>query len=135
MQVCRESLLFALEFLKKGLSGRSVAHLYLCFENSPGQLSAGLGLADEFPIVLDSAVFGAAKPEPAIFMEALARSGAVAGQTWYVGDIPPDVTGAHSVGMRAALLTRREVSVSDSRLEPDAWVRDAVEAARVILAE
>src|SRR5690606_17013214 len=74
--------------------------------NSEGRLPelfAHVGLGSAFEIVVDSALEGVRKPDPAIFHRALARMGLPAERAIYAGDIPSvDVDGAHAAGMHAA---------------------------------
>jgi len=56
-------------------------------------------------IVLDSAVVGISKPDPAIFELALDALGVDAGQAVFVGDTPPvDVRGARAAGVTPILV-------------------------------
>ena len=51
--------------------------------------------------------FGSKKPDPAIYAEALARLGAEAAESWFVGDCAVnDVVGAASAGLHAIWLER-----------------------------
>lgn len=64
------------------------------------QVGPGPGLPVEF--VIDSALVGVEKPDPAIFELAFARLGIGAERSVYVGDTARiDVDGAHAAGMRA----------------------------------
>lgn len=57
--------------------------------------------------VVASADFGAAKPDPAIFLEACRRLGTDAGRTLHVGDtVLDDLEGARGAGLRAVLIDR-----------------------------
>jgi len=63
------------------------------------------GLARFFKVIVASTTFGRAKPERAIFMHALERIGATAGEAWHVGDDPDaDAIGAARAGLHALLL-------------------------------
>jgi putative hydrolase of the HAD superfamily len=67
------------------------------------QVGEGTGVPVE--VVVDSGVFGIAKPDPRIFAHALSAMGLPADGTVFVGDSPfADVTGAAGVGMRAVHL-------------------------------
>jgi HAD superfamily hydrolase (TIGR01549 family) len=56
---------------------------------------------------LTSGEAGANKPEPAIFLEAIKRSGIIASQTIYVGDqYEIDILGAEKVGLNPVLIDR-----------------------------
>ena len=66
-----------------------------------------LGLEDEFDTVLLSFEVGAAKPDPAIYKEALARLGDPdAARTVFVDDQARYCDGAAAVGMRTRLIKR-----------------------------
>jgi HAD superfamily hydrolase (TIGR01509 family) len=76
--------------------------------NANGTLKAHLarlGLYDAFACVLDSCEEGVEKPDPRIFLNAIAKSGATPATTIHVGDLyHVDVVGAESAGIRAVLL-------------------------------
>src|SRR5262245_44891777 len=76
--------------------------------NSDGTIEAGLrqmGLRDLVDAVIDSAVVGAEKPDPAIFHHALAAAGTRPERTLHVGDLyHVDVVGARRAGLRGLLL-------------------------------
>jgi len=76
--------------------------------NSEGKLPElfeTVGLAGAFEVIIDSAIVGVRKPDPAIFAMALATLGCDAEQSWYAGDLPAvDVTGAKAAGLNAALI-------------------------------
>jgi HAD superfamily hydrolase (TIGR01509 family) len=64
-----------------------------------------VGLLDFFETVLDSAEEGIEKPDPRIFQAGLARMGARAEQSLYIGDMYHiDVIGARAAGMEVVLL-------------------------------
>jgi FMN phosphatase YigB (HAD superfamily) len=66
---------------------------------------AELGILDRFDAVLDSAVVGATKPDPAIFERALAALGVSAARALMVGDNPfADVQAAAACGLRTCWL-------------------------------
>jgi putative hydrolase of the HAD superfamily len=68
---------------------------------------ASLGVGDRFEAVAASAVVGAAKPDPAIFADALARLGVAPRNALHCGDLPEkDCIGAQRAGVRALLLDR-----------------------------
>jgi HAD superfamily hydrolase (TIGR01509 family) len=76
--------------------------------NSDGRVDAALraaGLRDCFEVVVDSALFGAEKPDPAIFRAALDALGVRPAEALYVGDLyEVDVLGANAAGIPAVLL-------------------------------
>lgn len=70
-----------------------------------------LGLEDMFDHVLASAEVGAAKPDPAIFVEAHRRLGVPPHRILHVGDSPvDDFEGARRAGFQVVLLQREERS-------------------------
>jgi putative hydrolase of the HAD superfamily len=80
-----------------------------------------LGLRAELDAVVSSGAFGAAKPDPGIFAEALRRVGAAPDQALHVGDrLDEDVIGARAAGIEPVLLVR----------DGDGPVRDASGGAR-----
>lgn len=65
------------------------------------------GLSDVVDAAVSSAVAGAAKPAPAVFLAALEAAGCELSEALFVGDsLENDVRGAQAVGMRALLLAR-----------------------------
>ena len=65
------------------------------------------GLAPYLDGAVSSAVVGAAKPDPAVFLEALRVAGCDPGHALHVGDSPDgDVRGALGAGLSVALLDR-----------------------------
>lgn len=76
--------------------------------NSDGRVEEALeaaGLRQDFDVVVDSALAGVEKPDPAIFRVALERLGVKPEETLYVGDLfEVDVVGARAAGMPAVLL-------------------------------
>jgi putative hydrolase of the HAD superfamily len=64
-----------------------------------------LGLLGSFDAVLDSTIEGVEKPDPRLFLLALARLGAEPAGALHVGDLyHVDVVGARAAGLRAVLL-------------------------------
>jgi putative hydrolase of the HAD superfamily len=76
--------------------------------NSDGRVEVALeaaGLLQYFDVVLDSAVVGVEKPDPAIFRAALDALGVRPEEALFVGDLyEVDVVGARAAGMTAVLL-------------------------------
>jgi len=76
--------------------------------NSEGKLPElfeAVGLAGAFEVIVDSALVGVRKPDPAIFAMALDALGCDAEPSWYAGDLPDvDVVGARAAGLNAALI-------------------------------
>ncbi len=80
-----------------------------------------LGLTPEVDFILASAVFGAAKPSPRIFEEALRRAEMDAARCVHVGDsLSDDIAGAGRVGIRSVLIDHHGRYVSgQSEHAPD----------------
>ena len=76
--------------------------------NSDGRVDEALtaaGLRQYFDVVVDSALVGIEKPNPAIFLAALDALGVAPEEALYVGDLyEVDVVGAQAAGMEAVLL-------------------------------
>ena len=65
------------------------------------------GLAARVDAVVTSAEHGAAKPDPALFLHALAVAGAAPEEALHAGDdLDADIKGARSAGIRAVLVAR-----------------------------
>ncbi len=79
------------------------------FEPWLEDLLAQLDLARSFPVRVVSGLEGVEKPDPAIFLLALARAGLEPHEAAYVGDVPEfDVEPAAALGMFPVLIDRRE---------------------------
>ena len=73
------------------------------------KLCQGLGIDSFFDFKVISAVFGAAKPDPKIFHEALKRAKVSPAEAVHVGDsLEDDVRGAHLAGIKAIWLDRSD---------------------------
>lgn len=71
------------------------------------QALQGAGLAEQLDGAVSSAVAGAAKPAPAVFLAALELAGCAPGEALFVGDsLENDVRGAEACGIQAVLLSR-----------------------------
>jgi putative hydrolase of the HAD superfamily len=71
------------------------------------RICAQLGIRGYLDFVLASAPFGAAKPDPRIFVEALERAGVSPAAALHVGDsMDDDVAGANQAGIEAVFLQR-----------------------------
>ncbi|OGX12257.1 MAG: hypothetical protein A2351_05160 [Omnitrophica bacterium RIFOXYB12_FULL_50_7] len=71
------------------------------------KLCRGLGIDSYFDFKVISAVFGAAKPDPRIFKEALKQANVRADEAVHVGDsLEDDVRGAHLAGIPSIWLDR-----------------------------
>lgn len=100
------------------LQGLQDAGLHLAVvSNADGQVAAYLenaGLADLFEFILDSALEGVAKPDPAIFRIALDRLGIEPEEAVYVGDTwPADVVGARNAGITPIYLAEDGVEIPE----------------------
>lgn len=87
---------------------RSLGLVLGVVSNADGRVERFLvdaGLREHLDFVLDSALVGVEKPDPAIFHLALERAGASPDQALHVGDICSiDVAGARAAGIEAVLL-------------------------------
>lgn len=76
--------------------------------NSEGHLTElfnAVGLGNSFDLVIDSALVGVEKPDPAIFQLALSHFHVDPKHTLHLGDtVATDILGAHNAGIRAALI-------------------------------
>ena len=85
--------------------------------NADGRVEVALhaaGLRDCFEVVIDSALFGAEKPDPAIFRAALRALEVEPREALYVGDLyEVDVLGARAAGMEAVLLAPADAAVPE----------------------
>jgi putative hydrolase of the HAD superfamily len=76
--------------------------------NSDGRVEEALaaaGIRDRFDVILDSALVGVEKPDPAIFRAALTTLGVAPEEALHVGDLyDVDVVGARAAGIEAILL-------------------------------
>lgn len=90
--------------------------------NSDGRVEVALaaaGLREYFDVVVDSALVGAEKPDPAIFRAALTALEVQPEEAVYVGDLyAVDVLGARAAGLDAVLLTPERPPVGDCRSTP-----------------
>ena len=70
-------------------------------------LCEGLGLKKYFDVILASAVFGASKPSPKIFQEALRQVSVRPEEAVHIGDsFEDDIRGAQRAGLEAILIDR-----------------------------
>ena len=75
-------------------------------------LTRKMGVDPYMDFVLASALVGSAKPDPAIFLQALNKSGCQAQDVVHVGDrYDDDVVGARQAGIRPLLLCRKGARV------------------------
>lgn len=86
-----------------------------------------LALTPQVDFILASAVFGAAKPSPRIFAEALRRSGHPPAKCVHIGDsLADDIAGARRAGIHSVLIDRggHYRKSEQERHEPDLVVQD-----------
>jgi FMN hydrolase / 5-amino-6-(5-phospho-D-ribitylamino)uracil phosphatase len=117
-----------LRFVRAALPGRRIGVV----TNGPTEVQrdkiALLALAPALDFALISGEFGVAKPDPAIFWEALRRGGAAADDAVFVGDSPDfDVAGARAAGIRAIWVNRTGRPWSHEAPPPDHEVRTLAE--------
>lgn len=103
--------------LRKIRAGGATAVVVSNWDWSLEEVLVELGLRAELDAVVSSGAYGAAKPDPAIFAEALRRAGAKPEHAVHIGDsVEEDVAGARSAGIEPVLLVRsRPVRASDRR--------------------
>lgn len=91
------------------------------------KLCKGLGLDRFMDFMVISAVFGAAKPDPKIFREALRKAGVEAEEAIHVGDsLEDDIRGAHLAGIKSVWLDRsgRHETLAKDHQEFVSMIRD-----------
>jgi HAD superfamily hydrolase (TIGR01549 family) len=83
-----------------------------------------IGLADQFQASVAARDFGAAKPDPGIFLAGCAALGVLPADTLYVGDdLLLDVQGAQQAGLRAAWMNRSgKINELAGQVRPDVEV-------------
>lgn len=92
-----------------------------------------LGLEPHLDFALISGEFGVAKPDPAIFAEALRRGGADAGDAVVIGDSPEfDIAGAQASGIRAVWMNHAGLPWADGAPRPDREAGDLGEVRRLL---
>jgi FMN hydrolase / 5-amino-6-(5-phospho-D-ribitylamino)uracil phosphatase len=83
-----------------------------------------LQINDLADFVIISEDFGVAKPDPAIFREALRRAGVPAHEAVFVGDSAEfDIAGAHAAGMHSVWLNRSGTAWADALTPPCREIR------------
>lgn len=70
------------------------------------EVLARIGLAERFDGVVASALAGARKPDPALFLPALETAGCRAAEALHVGDTDADVEGARAAGIGVLRIDR-----------------------------
>ena len=110
----------------------------LCNAYMLGALSNGnadvrrVGLAEYFSFALNADALGVAKPEPAVFLAALARAQVAPSRSIHIGDHPhDDVFGAQQMGMRT-IWFNPEGQPWTGEIEPDAQVSQIAQLPEVI---
>jgi putative hydrolase of the HAD superfamily len=91
------------------------------------KLSKGLGIDAYFDFKVISAVFGAAKPDPRIFKEALKQANVRADEAVHIGDsLEDDIRGAHLAGIQSIWLDRsgRHASLTKDHQEFVTVIKD-----------
>ena len=76
------------------------------FDGRLTRLLEDLGLRQWFDVVLISGRCGAAKPDPALFRQALQQLGMAPQDVWHLGDSPEDWQGAQAAGIHCVVLRR-----------------------------
>ena len=119
----------ALDSLKrKGLNLGIISN----FDNRLEKILHELSLAHYFDFMLDSATFGEAKPNRAIFDFALQQAKTEPSEALHVGDnVTNDYHGALNVGMDALLLLHEYKEIPDS-VNADHVIRDLSEIGRFV---
>ena len=83
--------------------------------------------------VLISEEFGAWKPDPSIFLEALRLGDAKPDEAVFIGDSPEhDIAGARAAGIRTVWINRTDRIWPDAELPPDFEARDLTEVRRLL---
>jgi len=83
-------------------------HYTLYALSNGGADIAHMGLASIFSLHLSAASVGAAKPDPAMYVQALQHAGVDAEQAIHIGDHPEeDIAAAQSVGMKTIWVNRQ----------------------------
>lgn len=103
--------------------------------NSYGNMATLLAEAElaPFALVLDSAVVGIAKPDPALYALAVERLDLMPSSILHIGDSwERDVVPAHGIGMRTAWLARPEVATP--AVPSRVWRLDSLLDLEVLLA-
>lgn len=91
------------------------------------------GLADHLSVIVDSALVGVGKPDPAVFRIALERIGAQAGETVFVGDnLERDIRPAKALGMGTVWLRAAGVPPLPDPPEADRVIRSLTELEGVL---
>jgi HAD superfamily hydrolase (TIGR01509 family) len=94
--------------------------------NSDGRVEEALeaaGIRDRFDVILDSALVGVEKPDPAIFRAALSALDVAPEEALFVGDLyDVDVVGARAAGIEAVLLVSEAAAAGQECRRVDSLV-------------
>lgn len=132
----RRGLVQAVEFpahhgpLLRSLAARYRLGVVSNFDYTPTALGIleGAGVRGLFEAIVVSDAVGWRKPAPAIFHEALRRTGAAPHEALFIGDRADiDVAGAQRVGMEAVWLNRSAESLPPDATPPRYEIRDLAE--------
>lgn len=128
-----EDAIDAVREVREGKPGRTIGMI----TNGPTEVQrakiALLGVESLMDFILISEEFGAAKPEPAIFHEALAIAGVDASRAVMVGDSPEfDIAGATAAGIRAIWLNRTHGAWPPELNRPGAPIWDVASLAEAV---
>ena len=84
-----------------------------------------VGLGDYFDQQISAADVAAAKPDPAMFIEAMKRQGVPAEQTLHIGDhAVHDILGARAAGIRSVWVNRQGLPWQESEFRADYEIDD-----------
>jgi len=93
-----------------------------------------LGIDGYFPVVVSSGEVGISKPDPGLFLAAIARAEMLPGDAVYVGDqYENDVVGARNAGLFSLLIDRYDLlpqALDATRIRSLAEITDYVEGRR-----
>ncbi len=123
-----------LQSIRQGFSthGRANATPIGVVTNGPTEVQRAkielLGVRDLVDFAIISDEFGVAKPDPAIFREALRRAGVEAGQAVFVGDSAEhDMCGARAAGIPSVWLNRLNGTWTEPEWRPSREIRTLLE--------
>lgn len=119
--------LAVLERLRRGPDGSADRPLGI-ITNGPADVQrdkvALLQIRHLVDFVIISGEFGASKPDPAIYVEALRKAGVAGSETVFVGDSAEhDIAGAHASGLRTVWINRYGNPWTGTGRAPDRQVR------------
>lgn len=118
--------------LARDSSGRRVERRIGVVTNGPADVQRAkvelLGILDLVDFVVISGEFGAWKPDPAIFHEALRLGEATPEESVFIGDSAEhDMAGARAAGIRTIWMNRSGIVWNTAEPEPDQTVRNVAE--------